>query len=212
MQWVYATGGREKYFKAENVGDCVTRAIALATGKDYMEVYKSLKELAKLESIKKHRGGKRSSVRDGVYKETWKKYLEEIGWVKVSTMKKGDPRRVHLTEEECPKDAVCIVQLSKHLVCLKNGIIYDTYNCSEKTYYDMYGELCMNNERVIYSYWIPSNELPQIKVKKEKKNTNSEQIKKIRYEYFLEISKLKRKIANLEKERDQKINELKGEN
>ena len=152
MEYIYATGGREKYFKAENVGDCVTRAITLATGKDYLEVYKALKELAKKENTKKH---SKSSVRDGVYKETWKRYLELIGWEKVSTIKKGDPRRMHLTDDECPKDPVCIIQLSKHLVCLKNGVIYDTYNCSEKHFYDREGNLCVNNQRLIYSYYVP---------------------------------------------------------
>ena len=39
MEWVYDDGGRSKYFKAEHVGDCVCRAIAIGTGKDYKEVY-----------------------------------------------------------------------------------------------------------------------------------------------------------------------------
>lgn len=35
MKFVYATGGREKYYDFIKVGDCVTRAIANATGRDY---------------------------------------------------------------------------------------------------------------------------------------------------------------------------------
>ena len=34
MEFVYATGGREKYYETIKVGDCVTRAIANATGMD----------------------------------------------------------------------------------------------------------------------------------------------------------------------------------
>jgi hypothetical protein len=75
MKFVYCDGGRSKYFKAENVGDCVTRAIANATGIDYKVIYDRLKELSEKESVKHHRGHKQSSVRDGVFKETWKKYL-----------------------------------------------------------------------------------------------------------------------------------------
>ena len=49
MNHVYATGGREKYFKKLDVGDCVTRAIAIATGKDYKEIYDRINTLAKKE-------------------------------------------------------------------------------------------------------------------------------------------------------------------
>lgn len=55
MKMVYATGGREKYYDAIKVGDCVTRAIANATGKDYKEVYDLVNSYASLE-----RGGVRS--------------------------------------------------------------------------------------------------------------------------------------------------------
>ena len=47
MEFVYSDGGRSKYFKANNVGDCVTRAICNATGKDYKEVYDALNDMAK---------------------------------------------------------------------------------------------------------------------------------------------------------------------
>lgn len=37
MDFVYNDGGRSRYFKAKSVGDCVTRAIAIATRTDYKE-------------------------------------------------------------------------------------------------------------------------------------------------------------------------------
>ena len=147
MKFEYSDGGRSKYFKASNVGDCVVRAIANATGKDYLEIYKRLKELAKKESVKHHRGHKQSSVRNGVFKETWKKYLDEIGWKHIITAKIGQAEKVHLNENELPQDKVMIVQVSKHLTCIKNGVIYDTYDCSR------------DGERMVYGYWIaPSDE------------------------------------------------------
>ena len=39
LAFQYNDGGRSRYFKAQKVGDCVTRAFAIATGKDYKEVY-----------------------------------------------------------------------------------------------------------------------------------------------------------------------------
>lgn len=146
MEFVYATGGREKYFKATNVGDCVTRAICNATGKDYKEVYDRLKEMSKSESVKHHRGHKKSSVRDGVFKETWKKYLKEIGWKHIVTATIGQSKKIHLNDYELPNDQIMIVQVSKHLTCVKNGTLYDTYDCTR------------DGERMVYGYWIAPSE------------------------------------------------------
>ena len=152
MNYIYQTGGREKYFRATNVGDCVTRAIANATGIDYKVIYSRLKELAKHESTKNHRGHKQSSVRDGVFKETWKKYLKEIGWIHCSSYKQ-DGTRMALTEQDFHNKGTFIVQLSKHLTCVKDGVILDTYNCSKKEYYDRDGNLQINTKRTVYGYW-----------------------------------------------------------
>ena len=126
MKFVFSDGGRSKYFEAKNVGDCVTRAICNATGKDYMEVYKALNRIARTE----HRpSGKKSSSRNGVYKDTSRKYLESIGWVWHPTMTIGSGCKVHLRSEELPKGTL-IVQVSKHKTCVKDGVLYDTYDCS----------------------------------------------------------------------------------
>ena len=154
MEFVYNDGGRGKYFRAPCVGDCVTRAICNATGKDYKEVYDRLKVLAKKESVKTHRGHKRSSVRDGVFKETWKKYLEEIGWEHVITARIGQSEKVHLNENELPTDRIMIVQVSRHLTCVKNGVLYDTYDCTR------------DGERMVYGYWVQGK--PKVEPKKVK--------------------------------------------
>ena len=151
MEFKYSDGGRSIYFKGKHAGDCVTRAICNATGKDYKEVYDRINELAKEESLKKH--SKRSSARNGVYKETWKKYLKEIGWVYHSTCSFGSHKqKVKFVDGALPNGNV-IVALSKHLTCLKDGVIYDTYDCSRKEYYDAYGDLQINCERCVYGYW-----------------------------------------------------------
>ena len=140
MEFVYADGGRSKYFKASDVGDCVTRAICNATGMDYNEVYQGLKEFAKNERItKKHK--RKSSVRDGVRPTTSKKYLKSIGWVWVPVMKIGTGCTMHLTDEDFFPFGTYIVKISHHLTCVKDGVIYDTYNCSE------------DGPRCVYGYW-----------------------------------------------------------
>ena len=140
MEFVYADGGRSKYFKARIVGDCCARAIANATGIDYMVVYDSLNELAKTE-----RKGKRkksvSNARNGVYKETADKYLRSLGWEWVPTMAIGSGCTVHVDAEELPNGNL-VLSLSKHFSCVKDGVLYDTYDCSR------------NGTRCVYGYWI----------------------------------------------------------
>lgn len=167
MQFIYSDGGRSKYFKATGVGDCVTRAICNATGKDYKEVYDRLNEMAQKESVKRHRRSKRSNSRNGVFKETWKRYLKEIGWVHHKTCELGSrAEKIKFVDGALPNGTL-IVQLSRHLTCLKDGVIYDTYDCSKKEYYDWEsGDLMVNDERCVYGYWsAPSEE--ELKARKE---------------------------------------------
>ena len=65
MEFRWDDGGRAAAgFKGE-ADDCVCRSIAIATGKDYQEVYDALNEIAKSERIGK-RKRKKSSAREGV--------------------------------------------------------------------------------------------------------------------------------------------------
>lgn len=140
MELVYSTGGREKYFKADRVGDCVTRAICNATGKDYLEVYNDLKELASHERITK-RNPRKSTVRDGVSKSICHKYIEDtLGWKWHSCCGIGKTNRTHLLESELPS-GILIIQCSKHLTCVKDRVLYDTYDCTRE------------GTRMVYGYW-----------------------------------------------------------
>jgi hypothetical protein len=93
MEFVYNDGGRAAAGFKGSTGDCVTRAIAIATGKPYAEVYDALNELAKLERKGKRKRGV-SNARTGVYKGTKRKYLESLGWRWVpTTIGNGLPAR-----------------------------------------------------------------------------------------------------------------------
>ena len=130
MEFQYSDGGRSKYFKAQNVGDCCVRAICNATGKDYKEVYNELKKL-----------NNGVSCRNGTPKKVWKKYLENIGWRKVSCSGIGQSERIHLNENELPSKGTYIVQVSKHLTCVKDGVLIDTYDCTR------------DGDRMVYCYY-----------------------------------------------------------
>lgn len=127
MNFIYNDGGRSKYFKG-SARDCVTRAIAIATNEDYKVVYQKIKKIIK------------QTPRNGIPKKDTKKIMESFGFNWVPLMSIGSGCQTHLNTEELPKGTI-ICQVSGHVVCVKDGIIYDTFDCSR------------NGKRCVYGYW-----------------------------------------------------------
>ena len=144
MEFKYNDGGRSKYFKAERVGDCVCRAIAIANDMDYKEVYDLINKYARKERIGIRKRGI-SNSRTGVYKDTIRKVLEDLGWSWTPTMTIGSGCNVHLRKEELPSGTI-IVNVSKHTTCVKDGVINDTYDCSR------------GGTRCVYGYYTKEEE------------------------------------------------------
>lgn len=144
IKFKYNDGGRSKYFKGIS-GDCGTRAICNATGKDYMEVYEALRRITKnygTRNTAKTLRIRSTSPREGTWKEVMKEYLEnELGFTWVSKMGIGTGMTVHVREDELPKGNL-ILSLSRHYSCVKDGVLYDTYDCSRE------------GTRGVYGYWI----------------------------------------------------------
>ena len=143
MKFVYNDGGRKEAGYKGITGDCVTRAIAIATQKPYQQVYDSINELGKKEKITK-RKKKKSDARTGVFKQTTRKYMESIGWKWVPTMFIGKGCKVHLTKDELPQGNL-VVKVSKHCVAVIDGVIHDIFDPSR------------NGKRCVYGYYIKNN-------------------------------------------------------
>lgn len=141
MQWVFNDGGRGLSGYESKAKDCVARAIAIATEMDYMEVCQKINTMAESERITK-RKKKRSHAHKGVHKNTYKKYLTDLGWKWVPTMAIGSGCRVHLREGELPSKGTLIVSVSRHLTVVKDGKIHDTYNPARE------------GNRCVYGYWV----------------------------------------------------------
>lgn len=142
MEFIYNDGGRKVAgWAAEHVGDCVTRAIAIATETPYQQVYNQVNLLAQSERPRK--GQTRSSARNGVNVEskTTRKYMDGIGWTWVPTMLFGQGCKVHLTPNELPQGRL-VVQVSHHLCAVIDGVVYDTSDPSR------------GGTRCVYGYWI----------------------------------------------------------
>jgi hypothetical protein len=144
MTFVMNDGGRLTYGYKGVTGDCVTRAIAIATGESYQTVYDALNVLAVSErrGIRKRRV---SSSRSGVYRQTYQKYLAKMGWKWIPTMQVGSGCKVHLRAEELPKGRL-VVRVSGHLTAVIDGVIHDTHDCSRA------------GTRCVYGYFVKETE------------------------------------------------------
>lgn len=133
----YNDGGRSAAGYKGTAGDCVCRAIAIATEKPYQEVYDIINEFAKSERKGKRKSGI-SSARNGVYKQTIKKVMAHYGWRWIPTMQIGQGCKVHLKEDELPRGRL-VVALSGHYAAVIDGVLNDTYDCTRDGTRCVYG-------------------------------------------------------------------------
>jgi hypothetical protein len=138
MEFIFNDGGRiASGFVGHSAGDCVARAIAITAQIPYREVYDAINGLAVSERKGKRKRGV-SNARTGVYKQTYRKFLESIGWKWTPTMQIGSGCKVHLRADELPTGRI-IVSLSRHLCAVIDGVIHDTHNCSRDGMRCVYG-------------------------------------------------------------------------
>lgn len=138
MKWTYNDGGREQAGYKGRTGDCVTRAIAIASGKPYQEIYGTLNTIrGSMRQTKRVRAG---SSRTGVPVPVLKKYLAENGWKWTPLMQIGSGCKVHLKDGELPMGRI-IARCSRHLVAVLDGVLHDTFDSSR------------NGTRCVYGYW-----------------------------------------------------------
>jgi len=131
--FVYNDGGRKAAGFKGHTGDCVTRSIAIVTGKPYKEVYDALNELSNPFNNKKHKRIRgKSNARTGVHKPVYHNYLLSLGMKWTPTMLIGQGCRVHLRADELPKGRI-ICRLSRHLTAVIDGVINDTFNPARET-------------------------------------------------------------------------------
>lgn len=136
MTWKYNDGGREEARRKGKCGDCVCRAITIATGKPYEEVYDALNSIR--DSMRQTKKIKKSAARNGVARPIYKRYLESLGWKFVPTMSIGSGCKIHLRAEELPSGRI-ICRVSGHVVAVIDGVINDTYDCSRDGTRCVYG-------------------------------------------------------------------------
>lgn len=143
MNFIYNDGGRVAAGFKGMAGDCVARAVAIASGKPYAEVYARLALVnAGYRGRTKHRAKGKLSARNGVFTSaaSFDRYMEELGFKWTPTMTIGSGCKTHLRDGELPMGRL-IVKVSKHLVAVIDGVMHDTFDCSR------------NGTRCVYGYW-----------------------------------------------------------
>lgn len=130
--WVYDDGGRAAAgWRATGVGDCVVRAIAIATELPYSTVYVELSARAKM-------AGSKTTPRNGVARDVYQPFLRDLGWHWQPTMEIGGGCHVHLCADELPAGRL-VTRLSRHLVAVVDGVVHDTYDSTRDGRRCVYG-------------------------------------------------------------------------
>lgn len=131
IEFVEDDGGRAAAGFKGKAGDCVTRAIAIATDQDYQGVYDALSEGQKNQRLTKRYRKRKASARNGVsvQRKWFKDYMKSLDWEWVATMEIGSGCRVHLTANELPEGRL-IVRLAGHCTAVIDGVLRDTFDCS----------------------------------------------------------------------------------
>jgi len=132
----FNAGGRATAGITGSSGDCVVRAIAIATGKSYTEVHNALQnglrhqiEIERKQQLQYGIAGRTrptTTPLTGVTHDVYAPYLKWLGWEYVPKPVGADGKLLRLRPGSLPKGRL-IVGLSRHLVAVIEGVIQDTY-------------------------------------------------------------------------------------
>ncbi len=132
MEFKYNDGGRAIAGYKGSAGDCVCRAICIATGKPYEEVYEILAQGNKTQRKGKREGKSKAGKKTAnlginTTRKWFADYMASLGFTWTPTMFIGQGCKVHLCKEELPSGTL-IVNVSKHFTTVIDGVIHDTFN------------------------------------------------------------------------------------
>tara|TARA_R100001244_G_scaffold96908_1_gene72574 strand:+ start:97 stop:528 length:432 start_codon:yes stop_codon:yes gene_type:complete len=126
MKFKFHDGGRSNtpFQKKTKLGDCVIRALTLATKLPYQKVWEDLCELSKFTGMFPN------------HHQTYEIFLAEHGWIKQRTPRDKNKKMISI-EDWSYKDAA-VISVSSHLVFLDRKTIYDTWDCRDRKIQNYY--------------------------------------------------------------------------
>jgi hypothetical protein len=132
VSYQYDDGGRKAAGWKGKGGDCVTRAIAIASGR---------------ERVAQGRTGRRTALHGIFTKRKWfKDYMKELGFEWTATMGIGTGCQVHVRADELPPEGRLVLSLSKHYAAYVDGVLRDTYEDSRGGTRCVYGYYRLREE------------------------------------------------------------------
>lgn len=145
MAYVYNDGGRAAAGFKGKTGDCVARALAIATGKPYAEVYKRLAEGNAGQKVTKHTRKTLAGVKTaskGIYtgRKWFKDYMAELGFRWVGLAKIGEPTKTKVRAEDLPSGRL-VLSLKRHSAAFIDGQLHDTWDSG------------WGNTAPVFGYW-----------------------------------------------------------
>ena len=154
MPFIKNDGGRATAGFKGNAGDCVARAVAIASNRPYAEVYAALAKGTGAQRAGKC-GKRRASARNGINttRKWFKDYMASLGFVWVPTMTIGSGCKVHLAKGELPMGRL-VVSLSKHMAAVIDGAIHDTHDPSRWGGVLEADGQWRTTARCVYGYWL----------------------------------------------------------
>jgi hypothetical protein len=147
----YNDGGRKDAGYKGHVGDCVVRAIAIASSLPYEKIRTDLMRLNKGEAkngrgrIAKQLRKQGNTTRRGTHKKVYHDYILSLGFTWVPTMQIGSGCSVHMCADELPNGTL-ILRVSKHLSAFVDGVLHDTFDHSR------------NGTRCVYGFYLKGDE------------------------------------------------------
>jgi hypothetical protein len=167
MTFVYDDGGRKTAGFSGPAGDCVARAVAIASRRPYLEVYERLAEINQAFRGRRRRKsakGVRTAAHGIPMSVAFKRYMGELGFTWVPTMFIGQGCKIHLHEGELPAGRL-VVSVSRHLTAVIDGTIRDTHDprreitvIGPRILVDERGqrrnEVLGVQRRCVYGYWV----------------------------------------------------------
>lgn len=134
MRVVLTDGGRFKAGFKGLANDCVCRAIAIVKEEPYEKVY------AEINLICCELGYKGLTARKGLQKNVMFEVMSRFGLKWNAVCLPGSKQRIHLSESELPMGRI-ICRVTRHVVAVIDGVIYDNHDPQR------------DERRMVYGYW-----------------------------------------------------------
>lgn len=136
-KYEYDDGGRKDAGWKGTGGDCVVRAVAIATGRPYQEVYdrcadgnhsgKKGQPFLNGKHYRNRTRGKRTALHGICTEEKWfQDYMKELGFEYVV----APYGQAHVRSDSLPQQGSLILSLKRHYAAYVDGVLRDTWDCS----------------------------------------------------------------------------------